>query len=549
MAAVNLSIKEDYAVFLPAVSGFYTEVLGRSESIEGYLPEGRWPKGLPNGWKSLDFFDPELGQFFYDKGLYSAGHAYLDLEKSKIMESMIQNRDRSKVTIVGDSGGFQIGKGVIKFDWENFYEQEGDEGYVGEADKVRLKILNWLEETADWSMTLDVPSWATKNPKLREMTGLKTEQDALDATVYNLEFFMKHKKGKTKWLNVLQGIEWEDAERWYQAVKDFDCQGWAMGGNHTHDVGFLLRRILRLRDDGLLQDRDWMHVLGNGRLDSAVMFTAIQRQVRKHVNPNWTLSLDCASPFIATANALVYSYNSFLPDRFTYLMDSCFDNKDFKYMDIPFPFDSSLGSKLTVADICNYGKEHAVVNGERRFDVTEEEANELKEAGLEVEWVPACMNKINKVGKTSWDSFSYALLMAHNVEMHIRAVRKANYLTDIELVSHGNPNWRRWTKTKKRDKSKEMSNWVPRNLLYFNSFVEELFTAEDPYALLDEAEDFLQNLCHNTHKSDNSSMFDSLFDQPEDTVSSMEGEFNEQDPDNEAVNALDELENLVRDDE
>jgi hypothetical protein len=39
---------------------------------------------------------------------------------------------------------------------------------------------------------------------------------------------------------------------------------------------------------------------------------------------------------------------------------------------------------------------------------------------------PGDLNKIGKEGKTSWDSFSYALLMGHNVWMHIEAVQRAN---------------------------------------------------------------------------------------------------------------------------
>jgi hypothetical protein len=35
-------------------------------------------------------------------------------------------------------------------------------------------------------------------------------------------------------------------------------------------------------------------------------------------------------------------------------------------------------------------------------------------------------NKMGAVSKTSWDSFSYALQMAHNVWMHLDAVQKAN---------------------------------------------------------------------------------------------------------------------------
>ena len=39
---------------------------------------------------------------------------------------------------------------------------------------------------------------------------------------------------------------------------------------------------------------------------------------------------------------------------------------------------------------------------------------------------PGDLNKIGKEGQTSWDSFSYALMMGHNVWMHIEAVQRAN---------------------------------------------------------------------------------------------------------------------------
>jgi len=39
---------------------------------------------------------------------------------------------------------------------------------------------------------------------------------------------------------------------------------------------------------------------------------------------------------------------------------------------------------------------------------------------------PCDLNKNGKEGKTSWDSFSYALLMGHNVWMHIESVQRAN---------------------------------------------------------------------------------------------------------------------------
>jgi hypothetical protein len=44
---------------------------------------------------------------------------------------------------------------------------------------------------------------------------------------------------------------------------------------------------------------------------------------------------------------------------------------------------------------------------------------------------PGDLNKIGKEGKTSWDSFSYALLMGHNVWTHLEAVQRANRQYDL----------------------------------------------------------------------------------------------------------------------
>jgi len=41
-------------------------------------------------------------------------------------------------------------------------------------------------------------------------------------------------------------------------------------------------------------------------------------------------------------------------------------------------------------------------------------------------YAPGDLNKSGKEGKTSWDSFSYAIQMGHNVWSHINAVQEAN---------------------------------------------------------------------------------------------------------------------------
>jgi hypothetical protein len=147
-------------------------------------------------------------------------------------------------------------------------------------------------------------------------------------------------------------------------------------------------------------------------------------------------------------------------------MDKAPDNKALAGSDIPFPFESEIGRRLTIGDICHYA--------------------------------PGMLNKVNKEGKTSWDSFAYALMMGHNVYCHIVAVQRAQQLMDIEIAKTKNKiNWRHWKKVKSSDMSDEYSDWVPRNILYFSSFIEDLFNTgskADAFAMIEQAGPFLKSL-------------------------------------------------------
>ncbi len=464
---VNLTpLQKDYAVYLPAISSFYSTYVAK-QRLEEFVPKDRIPAGFDRGIEGMNFLNPEQGYFTYKYALYSAGHAQLDLQKSIVQESMIQQRDRANTMILGDSGGYQIGKGVLKFDWLNF---EG-----AEANKTRQKILEWLELTADWSMMLDVPTWACDHihsPK----TGLKTFEDCLDKTRFNNDYFLKNRLGQTKWLNVLQGSDWDTAEQWYNGVKEFsdpngpyagkEAEGWAFGGANMCKMDITLKRIMTLREDGLLKGKNWIHFLGTAQLDWSCYLTSIQRQIRKHINEEITISFDCASPFIATAHGLVYTNAVHTPKRWSVIMDKAPDNKALSGTDIPFPFESEIGRRLTMGDICYMA--------------------------------PGMLNKLGKEGKTSWDSFAYALMMGHNVYCHIVAVQRAQQLMDIEIAKNQSKiNWRHWKKVKGGDMSDEYSDWVPRNVLYFNNFIEDLFntkTKAEAFEMIEQAGPFLRSL-------------------------------------------------------
>jgi hypothetical protein len=420
MTQDNLTAKQnDYAVFLPAISGFYATFIGKQrDPVNGpYVDPARLPAGLKD-MEQMNWLNSSKGLFPYKWSLYSGGHANLDLNKQDWSEDMVRNREPGTV-ILGDSGGFQIAKGLWEGDWK------ANSG-CPKAQKKREAVLKWLDTISDYCMTLDIPTWVIHDKKASDACQISTLQEAVDATKYNNEYFMANRKGKhnggTKILNVLQGANHADADRWYDLMKDYcdpakypdtHFDGWAMGGQNMCDVHLVLRRLVALRHDGLLQEgiHDWMHFLGTSKLEWAVLLTDIQRAVRRYVNPSFTISFDCASPFLATANGQVYHHID-LPhnDKWCYRMSPIVDDKK-------YATDTRQFGPAVIADgLINHFDESPI-----------SQQLQMKDVCI---YKPGDLNKIGKEGKTSWDSFSYALLMGHNVWMHIEAVQRANRAYD-----------------------------------------------------------------------------------------------------------------------
>lgn len=407
MEKLNLTANQsDYAIFLPALSSFYATFVGKQRKTGNYVDPGRIPAHFTNGVESGNWLSSQ-GLFNYHWSLYSAGHADLNINNDSPKEYMVRDRDRSTSWLLGDSGGFQIAKGVWEADWKN--------PTCPRAQSRREQVVAWMDEYMDYGMMLDVPTWTFRDPKASKASGIESYQDAVTATHINAEFYMRNRKGNFKVLNVLQGGTHEESKNWYNEFKKYSdpkqyenyFEGWAMGGLNMCSIEVVLNRILDMIDDGLLEKQKWMHFLGTSKLEWSVLLTSIQRAVRKHCNPEFTISYDCASPFLATANGQVYNDIRINVDqKWSYTMKPGVDDKKFSSNTTPYGqvfvnegcgdkfFDSPVTENLTVKDICIYA------DGD--------------------------LNKVGKEGKTSWDSFSYFLLMAHNVWTHIYATQLAN---------------------------------------------------------------------------------------------------------------------------
>jgi len=452
------AVQNDYATFLPAVSSFYSTFIGK-QRFGNYVDPNRLPAGFTNRIEGLNFFDPEKGYFYYKWGLYSAGHADIDMNRISEKDDMFRSRPRNGDSIVvGDSGGFQIGKGVWEGDWKD--------PNCPKAMKKRSQVLSWMDGIMDWGMCLDIPAWVARSPEGMKATGISSYAEAVNATFINNDYFINNRNGNCKFLNVLQGENHTEADDWYQRMKKYcdpkqysnHFNGWSMGGQNMCDVHLTLKMLVNMRFDGLLESgkQDWIHFLGTSKLEWACLLTDIQRAVRKYHNPTLTVSFDCASPFLATANGQIYTQNEISHmKKWTYRMEASVDNKKYSLDTRAFSDavnqdnifkkssmfnDSPISARCMVKDVCIYK--------------------------------PGDLNKNGKEGRTSWDSFSYAIQMGHNVWMHINAVQEANRQYDQGII----PNMMAFDTVYDRK--------------YFRDVVERIFETDDKDVALKIIEDF-----------------------------------------------------------
>jgi hypothetical protein len=288
----------------------------------------------------------------------------------------------------------------------------------------RKAVLNWMDTYMDYGMCLDIPSQSLttfniKDPKTgKSAHGISTIEEAITATHINNEYFIKNRNGKCKFLNVLQGRNHKQSDDWYAEMKkycdtniypDSHFNGWAFGGQNKIDVHLMLRRLVDIIHDGLLQPgkHDLIHCLGVSIMEYAVLFSDIQKAIRKYHNPKLQITFDCASPFFSAAKGLAYFNNSIEHDKkWAYSMEKTAEKKSYandnrKYSDAVLQdkihdkfTDSPVTDLMLMKDLCYRGQGFIGQHG--------------------------------KETKTSWDTLSYTLLQSHNVYMHMTAVQEAN---------------------------------------------------------------------------------------------------------------------------
>lgn len=464
----------DYARFCPAISEMY----GRF--VDNKNPKRPMPPGLTQ--HDLDFLDPTCGLYHIPYSLYSAGQAAKS-SGAATKKDMVTGRNRAHSTLLGDSGGFQIQTGAIKF----------------QGDKTRDRMMHWMEENCDWSMILDFPTGGinigTIDPHTKRLnaelaaepyrivndevditvssvqefcdlidyvtiiegTGERLPPDeaqvryatCLLQTIINNDYFVKNRNpGKTKFLNVVQGRNPSESDFWYKHIKHYPFEGWSLAGHHKENFNMMIRRLISMRDDKLLENRDWMHILGVGKLANGCAYTTMQRCIRESINPNFTISYDVSSPFTTTAFGNLFL--GYTLDRSSWDIQSGW---------VDGPEYLAGGPKAKIPFLEELQREW----NKKKLTMVEDGGNSRfirTEIGQRLLMEDICVNSDPKLTST-WDVVSYAMLMNHNLQVHLTGVFESQDLYDKGDVNH-----------------------VPPAYLELREVIPEIFKSETPYDMI-----------------------------------------------------------------
>lgn len=345
---------DEFAVYLPAIQEWYSKGVANNANLDKNRP---FPSDLK--LRDLDYLNPKSKLWHYKYGLYSVGQ-FNDLgpkaDSVTQRDKSLDTNGDSKTTILGDSGGYQIGIGSFK--GVEHLKKIKDPQKLCDAwrgcGSVRDDVVNWLCANADYAMTIDMPLWVLIAQNTTSPFRVCSREQLTQLTVENLEHIKQNKHGKTKWLNVLQGTTQDDIDYWWQRVKKYKFDGWALAGNVGWRGGldFVMYNILLMRDEGAFEDGlDWLHVLGVSQPTWAVMLTAIQYSLREKCNPKLRISYDSASPFQTVGRTRkLMLYPKFTKDFSTWVMTAQPNPFSSTYADggksFHFPFSSPIGDRL-----------------------------------------------------------------------------------------------------------------------------------------------------------------------------------------------------------
>jgi len=247
---LNINNPKKLKYFPSLSSGAYASPLTKDMEVAPGVPYRFWDDRVPEKWRY---------KFF----LMTAGHLYKkkEIRKTWGLENSL---------VFGDSGGFQIATGALKWDLS-----------------LRDQIFEWLETNADIACNIDIP------PRVMYEGHF---QEALNMSLDNFKYFESKQSGKTKFLNVVQGSNPVEFATWYNSVKDMQFGGWCIGSSRRL-VDFMYILALMIKEKEFLKEYNtWIHLLGISKVSDFFVLSQLQKLMNAYTDNRITISTDSSSP-------------------------------------------------------------------------------------------------------------------------------------------------------------------------------------------------------------------------------------------------------------
>lgn len=238
----------------------YIPSLSAGSMVSAFKKDAKFSDGTTMRFFAKEYPEKWRHPYF----LVTAGHHY------KKMDFRQQLGLDDGTFVFGDSGGFQIATGALKWD-----------------GTIREKIFHWLEANSDVAANLDIPPRVTFENRF---------QDSMDISFDNFKWFESHQSGKTKFLNVIQGTFTDEYSTWYHKFKDFDFNGWCIGGpKKLVDFMYVIALMLKEREFEK-KHVQYIHLLGISKISDFFILGVLQKLLNTLTDNRIQLMSDSSSP-------------------------------------------------------------------------------------------------------------------------------------------------------------------------------------------------------------------------------------------------------------
>jgi hypothetical protein len=241
------------AIYIPAYSdGLMGMFYGKSDKEIAEANQPDFDKK-----KSLRIYNKDFDSYFYNPYiLISAGTSWRKKDFRKTIHA-------EKSVVFVDSGGYNLAHGTV--DPKKF------------TDKIALE---WSEANGDIFPILDRPSFTLhlKKEDGTPKSPYKDYQECLDLSVESAKYYSENRtRSDALILNVLQGLEVAEIEKWYKNISKYQFEGWAYGGTNGN-LGRILPALKFLLQHGELERESckMFHIFGVTSNESMIYFQYIQ---------------------------------------------------------------------------------------------------------------------------------------------------------------------------------------------------------------------------------------------------------------------------------